>query len=291
MDPNAAEIAYWNLVSAARAEQGIAAEEQRVLNAHVLKLGLDPDAARRIQKEAEAENPPRMRIPKDGPGRLATLRAVLEVVAADGSLAPKELAVVRALGDRVSLDESALDRLVKAALRREKGALDRAFAALGDRGAGEGVELVILPAPRPEPRRAGELFRSMPFAARLAPRYRSCRACGLAFANEDRYAQYCRDCRIHEKISELTGGRIETLTGALFVVLVIPAAFIVHATTDLWSWGWSQMGSRPGYGYRRSHRGDWIYLVPAVLASAIPAWLAAWAITRLVVSLGRRRSS
>jgi hypothetical protein len=49
---SAAEEAFGNLVAAARAEGGIAPEEQRILNAYVLRLGLEAGRARDIQAAA-----------------------------------------------------------------------------------------------------------------------------------------------------------------------------------------------------------------------------------------------
>lgn len=291
MDQPAAEIAFWNLVATARLDQGVGAEEQRVLNAQVVKLGLDPDRARQIQKEAEAERPPRIRIPKDGPGLLSTLRAVLEVIAADGSIAPRELAVVRALAERLPLNAATVDHLVKAALTGSAKKLDLAFAALSPPAGEAGIDFAEVPRPRRDPPRPLEALRSLPFAARLASRFRTCPACGLTFANQDSYAGYCRDCRIHEKICELSGGRIETLAGALFVLFLLPVGYMVENFCGLWSWGWEMLTApRPLHAYS-SRRGGWIYLVPFAALTALVAWLAACLVAYVITSAFRAAKS
>ncbi len=290
MSGSPAEEAYRNLVAAARAEQGIAPEEQKVLHAYVLRLGLDPARARELQVLAEAENPPRLRIPKDTKGRLDTLRAVLEVVAADGSIAPKELAVAKALAERLSIRGWAFDGLVTAALRKR---LDRAFAALKVEGV-EGAETTEFAGPVTAPTKAREVLRAMPFVARLAPSLRNCAGCRLAFGNRDAYAEYCRSCRLERGIKDLTAGRCESLMGLLFLLLLLPAAFLVQATTGLWSWGFESMRwhrdfhAGVSYRYRRRSTGVF-YLFPAAGLTAITAWLVAWGVSSLVLALLRRR--
>lgn len=280
-----AEEAYGNLVAAARAEQGISPSEQKILNAYVLRLGLDPARARELQVLAEAENPPRLRIPKDTKGRLDTLRAVLEVVAADGSIAPKELAVAKALAERLSIRGRAFDDLVKAALRKR---LDRAFADLKVEGI-EGPELEELRAVPPPPRQA---LRTMPFVARLAPATRFCSGCRESFADRDAYAATCRCCRLERGIKDFTGGWCETVVGLLFVLFLIPVGILVEHWTGLWSWGFASMRWDEGYrttGWRRRRGPSVWYLFPAAGLTLIPAWLAACVVSSLLRSLLRRR--
>src|SRR5687768_1585794 len=198
----AAEEAFWNLVAAARAEDIIRPDETRVLNAYVLKLGLDPKRAKEIQAAAEAEDPPRIRVPKDPGARLDTLRVVLEVAAADGTIGPKELAVVRALAGRCEIPPAKLGPLIAVALRKSTARLDKAFAALKSPGE-QGPELVEFSGPVEEDPRARELLRKMPFAARLAPRVRPCEMCRLPFGNRDAYAQYCPPCVLNVGVRNL----------------------------------------------------------------------------------------
>lgn len=287
-----AEEAYWNLVAAARAEDGIAADEQRVLNAHVLKLGLDSARAREIQAAATAENPPRIRVPKDGKGRLDTLRAILEVAAADGSIAPKELGVIRALAERCSIPTSSLDRLLALALRKSPDKLDKAFASL--QSGGDGPELIEFTGPvRNAP---ASPLRSMPFAARLAPATRTCEDCRLAFAHRDAYARYCRVCVVNHGVKNITGGRVETLAGLLFLLFLIPAGFLVQKLTGLYSWGYYAGREMDAYDYDRSYsyrrrRSSWsLYLlVPALGLTVIVAWFPAWMIALAVERMLRKR--
>lgn len=267
-----AEEAFWNLVSAARAEDGISPEERKVLNAQVLKLGLDPARAREIQAAAEAEHPPRLRVPRGTRERLDTLRAVLEVVAADGRIAPKELGLLRALAERLSIRGWDFDGLLKAALRRSSPALERAFAALKVEGV-EASERTDVPVPRPERRRSGDAWRALPFAARLAPLQRTCAGCYLPFTDRNPYERRCRVCALDEKVKAWTAGRIETLTGLLFALLLLPLGWAVEASTGLWSWGWEAAWTpssrrKPGL----------VQLLPALGLSAAVAYLAAGAI-------------
>jgi hypothetical protein len=287
-----AEEAFWNLVAAARAESGIAAEERRVLNACVLKLGLEPSRAREIQAAAEAENPPRIRVPKDAQGRLDTLRAVLEVAAADGTIAPKELNVVRALAGRCGIPTETLDRLLAVALRRSPHKLDQAFAALKP-AADPGPELMeVGPPPTGGTPASRELLRSMPFGARLAPRIRICELCRRPFGDRDPYAQYCRPCVLNVGVRNLTAGKIETLAGLLFLLFLGPAAFLVQKITGLWSWGYDAMragDAHLNYAYSR-RRGSSLYLLaPAAGVTALLAWLAAWGISTLITAPLRKR--
>lgn len=281
----AAEEAYWNLVAAARAEDIIRPDETRVLNAYVLKLGLDPRRAKEIQAAAEAEDPPRIRVPKDPRARLDTLRAVLEVAAADGTIGPKELAVVRALAERCGIPPGKLGPLLAVALRRSTSKLDKAFAALKS-PAEEGPELVEFSGPAEEPARARELLRSMPFAARLAPPARNCAMCRLPFGDRDPYAQYCRPCVVNVGVRNVTGGRVETLAGLLFALFLIPAAYLVEKQTGLWSWGWEAGRAwNGGYSYRKRRAAG--LMIPAAGLTMIVAWLPAWGISTLVRRLWR----
>lgn len=274
-----AEEAYWNLVAAARAEDGIAPDERKVLNAYVLKLGLDGARAREIQAAAEAENPPRIRIPKDGKGRLDTLRAVLEVAAADGSVAPKELAVIKALGERCAIRPDTLNRLLAVAMRKSADQLDKAFAALKSAG-DAGPELVeFAGAIRGGP---NSPLRSIPFAARLAPAEATCADCGFRFGDRNAYARYCRVCRVNHGVRNLTGGRIETLFGLCFLLLLVPAGFLVEGATGLWSWGW-HAGDTASYRRKRGL----VLMLPAFGATALLAALAAWGISALIARLLR----
>lgn len=266
-----AEEAFRNLVAAARAEGGISSEERKVLNAQVLKLGLDPARAREIQAAAEAERPPRLRVPRGTRERLDTLRAVLEVVAADGRVAPKELGLLRALAERLSIRGWDFDGLLRAALRRSSPALDRAFAALKVEGLEE-PERMDVPAPRPERPRSAEALRALPFAARLAPLQRSCAGCLLPFTDRNPYERRCRICALDDKVKAWTAGRIETLTGLLFALLLLPVGWAVEASTGLWSWGWQ--AAWPSSRRRPSL----VLLLPALGLSAAVAYLAAGAI-------------
>lgn len=278
-----AEEAYWNLVAAARAEDGIAPDERRVLNAYVLKLGLDSARAREIQAAAEAETPPRIRIPKDGKERLDTLRAILEVAAADGSVAPKELAVIKALGERCAIRPDTLNRLLAVALRKSADALDRAFAALKSAG-DAGPELVDVP--RPLQGGPNSPLRSIPFAARLAPAERICADCGFRFGDRSAYARYCRVCQVNHGVRNLTGGRIETVFGLLFVLLLVPAGFLVEGVTGLWTFGWNANQSG---AFRR--RGGLVPMLPAFGLTALLAALVAWGLSALIARLMRDKGT
>ncbi|HEX7897567.1 MAG TPA: TerB family tellurite resistance protein [Planctomycetota bacterium] len=290
-----AEEAFWNLVAAARAEDVIRPDETRVLNAYVLKLGLDPQRAKEIQAAAEAEDPPRIRVPKEPQARLDTLRAVLEVAAADGTIGPKELAVVRALAERCAIPPGKLGPLLAVALRRSTSKLDKAFAALKSPG-DAGPELIEFKGPVEESPRARELLRRMPFAARLAPPVRSCASCRLPFGNRDPYAQYCRPCVVNAGMRNWTG--CETLAGSLFLLFLFPAAYLVQKTTGLWSWGYyagremeALDTSSYRYPYRRRPSWQLLMLIPAAGVTVLAAWLPAWGISELVTALLRKSES
>lgn len=265
-----AEEAFWNLVAAARAEDGISTAEQRVLNVYVLKLGLEAGRAREIQAAAEAESPPKIRIPKDGRTRLDTLRRVLEVAAADGTIAPKELRLLQALGERCGIPPDSLRRLLAVALRKSAPKLDQAFAALGAAG-DVGPELIELPAPTP----FGD----------------PCASCGLPFVSKDRYACYCRACVEKRGVRNPRPGRWML---ASFCVFALLAGLVVEQKTGLWS-----LGVRAKHEWevhrRESHRhdkdrfsGDFL-LLPALGLTLIPAWLGSWGVYGLALLAARRK--
>ena len=124
----------------------------------------------------------------------------------------------------------------------------------------------------------------MPFAARLAPTTRGCADCGLAFGDRDAYARYCRVCQMNHRVRNLTGGRIETLFGLLFLLCLVPAGFLVEWMTGLWSWGWHLHDRRL---YRRRDR--WLPITPALVLSALLAALAAWGLSALITRRLRSR--
>lgn len=263
-----AEEAFWNLVAAARAEDGIAPDERRVLNAQTLKLGLDAPRAREIQAAAEAETPPKLRVPKDGKARLDTLRRVLEVVAADGTIAPKELRLVQALGERCAIPPDVLRRLMAVALRKSAPKLDQAFAALSAAG-DVGPELVELPA--------------------LKPSGIPCAGCGRPFLSKDRYACYCRSCVESRNARNPRSG---PWLLAAFLLFALIAGVAVERKTRLWSLGirakheWDQYHWDTYRRYRERVPGDFM-LLPAIGLTVVPAWLATWGFSAALPALLR----
>lgn len=268
-----AEEAFWNLVSAARAEDGISPDERRVLNAYTLKLGLDPARAREIQAAAEAETPPKLRVPKDGKSRLDTLRRVLEVVAADGTIAPKELRLIQALAERCAISSDTLTRLLAVALRKSAPKLDQAFATLSAAG-DVGPELMELPKPKP-----------------AGPPGVPCASCGLPFVSRDRYACYCRSCVATRNVRN---PRPAFWMGVSFVVFLFVAGFIVEKRTRLWSLGLEarrevrELDRRHSPWRRLRDLGEYMF-IPALLLTIVPAWLGSWAVHGIVARAAKRK--
>lgn len=288
---SAAEEAYRNLAAAARADGDISPAEGRILNAYEVRLGLDAARARELRAAAEAETPPRIHVPPGGKERLDTLRAVLELSAADGSISPRELAVARALADRLSFGAKDLERLTAAALRRSKNALDKAFAGLrvSDLAGADVVDFAAEGARD----RSREVLRSLPFAARLAPAVRYCGYCRQSFAARDPYDTYCRTCRLDLTDPVAAGRRGEWLTGVLWLVLLVPSAYAVEHATGLWSWGYEALvANAPERAFNRRGKlktGHAVYIMPAAAVSVALAWGVAWGIGALYMLLVNRR--
>jgi hypothetical protein len=289
MNLEAAEKAYWNLVVAAKADEGISPEEQKVLNAHVVRLGLDADRARGIQSAAVSQSPAHLKAPSDPLKGLETMRALLEVAAADGSVSPGELKVARTLAEHLRITKSGLESLVAAALDRSARKRDRAFGRAKP-SPGPGDEVVYLP-PLPDPHPRGGFVRFVPFVARLAPASRTCGRCGLRFADRNPYAVTCRVCTDGFSIPPApTPVAQETLFSILFALFLVPAGLLAEQWTGLWSWG-NQMGQRSAYTSWRRRRGDVIYILPAVGVTIALAWLPAWGLTWLFLRAFRKRPS
>lgn len=289
MTPEAAERAYWNLVVAANADGGIAPEEQKVLNAHAVRLGLEAGRAREIQALALATSPAHLKAPADPLKGLEAMRALLEVAAADGSVSPAELKVARTLAEHLRITRSGLETLVKAALGTSERKRDRAFGKV-QASAGTGEEVVFLP-PLPDPHPRGGLVRTMPFVARLAPMRRDCVRCGKEFAARNPYLLECRICRGKWSLPpEPTAIAQESLFAALCILFLVPSGLLVENLSGLWSWGIemarSSSGRSWGWGRRRDRTG---YLIPAIGVTLGLAWLAAWGLTWLLLRAFRRR--
>jgi hypothetical protein len=289
MTPEAAEKAYWNLVVAANADAGISPEEQKVLNAHAVRLGLDAARAREIQAAALATSPAHLKAPADPLKGLEAMRALLEVAAADGSVSPAELKVARTLAEHLRITRTGLESLVQAALGKSERKRDRAFGKV-EATAGSGEEVVYLP-PIADPHPRGGLVRSMPFVARLASMTRDCIHCGLEFAARNPYLLVCRVCRRkHELPPEPTPIAQESLFAGICIILLVPSGLLLEQTLGLWSWGFKMAGSSESRSWGR-RRGVPVHLYPAIGLTLGLAAGVAWGLTWLLLRAFRRKPS
>ncbi|MBI5367684.1 MAG: hypothetical protein HZA54_11655 [Planctomycetes bacterium] len=145
--PGALDI-YWNLVTAAHAEDGISPAEERALRAQAERLGLARAEADEIHREVTTAPRLQLKIPQDAGRRWQALCALLDVAAADGTLAPKEVALAQGLARAAGIPPTRLPALLQAALQASPGTRRRAYEKVRP---GAAAPARVAPSPPQEP--------------------------------------------------------------------------------------------------------------------------------------------
>lgn len=310
MTPFEAENVLWNLTVAARLEGDISDSERKILYDYACRLGISPDRTQDVIRKAGSETPPKLKIPKQPEEQMETLTGILDVVASDGTLHPKEFAVARSLANRMGLSEHELQKLSRAALKESRERRQRVYQAVGRRtskrrgnarsqaSSGE-VELAPVDRPPGESKRSRHMrlrgaISNVPIVARLARGTKECGRCGGEFADRSPYARVCGRCRgTEESAAAPSKPAMEKLFMVLFVASLVPCGFLIEALLGLWSWGWST-GTEVAEPFRDSWLRNtrrfgetlwFLILIVPITATAILGFLVSWGLHTAIRSV------